>query len=300
MPIDYRLLASIPQSYMEGMRGAQAMREASIADRIRQMQLEDEMAKREAMTSFETKAGRPGTVAGRYEYMMGEPDRERARKEAERQNAFTGLNTSVAQMKGLDYTPTSPLVPPNQSADVYEAGSKAFIENTVKPKEPPKVTTTPMMYQEPGGKVWWGLLDEQGNVVKPRIRPASKHDIEGGGVDPEDKRTSGFRAEKSHLDALYGRRATIEKGYDPITGEAIPQTQIATAKATIQGQINKAEQYISRQYPDLWKTYNQAQPDSTGGIQGDIEGNKFIVDGQEYPVNPDGTVTIGNKTYRVE
>jgi hypothetical protein len=67
-------------------------------------------------------------------------------------------------------------------------------------------------------------------------------------------------------------RASIEKGYDPITGQVIPQTQIETAKATVNGQIANTERYMQATFPNEWKTYvgtpqPQAQQQQPAGRQ---------------------------------
>jgi hypothetical protein len=89
-----------------------------------------------------------------------------------------------------------------------------------------------------------------------------KPDKEGGDSKADAKE---FRREIGGLDGLYKSRASIEKGFDPITGNIIPQTQIDDAKATIQGQIDSKEQWISSEYPDQWKTYRKPKAGAVGG-----------------------------------
>ena len=69
-----------------------------------------------------------------------------------------------------------------------------------------------------------------------------------------------FRSLKGQLEELYGRKASIQKGFDPVTGSVIPQTQIDAAIATIDGGIKDAENYMQQSYPLEWRRYRVEKP----------------------------------------
>jgi hypothetical protein len=77
----------------------------------------------------------------------------------------------------------------------------------------------------------------------------------GGGTDGKE-----FRQWTSKLDGLKKSEASIQKGFDPITGQIIPQTQIDAALNTVRSQIADTENYISTEYPDQWKKYRKPAP----------------------------------------
>lgn len=114
-------------------------------------------------------------------------------------------------------------------------------------------------------------LDESG---KPRWEDIVK--VPEQGANPNDT-ISAFRQYKSQLDGLYKAKASVQKGYDPYTGELIPQTQIATALKTIDDQIIRAERYMKAKFPDEWGIYGGADklPDSTSSNTTPIENSIF-------------------------
>lgn len=75
---------------------------------------------------------------------------------------------------------------------------------------------------------------------------------ESTGATAEQK---GFREWATEYGSLIKARANVEKGLDPITGQMIPQTQIETAKATLNGLIAKTERHMQATFPNEWKTY---------------------------------------------
>jgi len=80
----------------------------------------------------------------------------------------------------------------------------------------------------------------------------------GGGSSSADKRD--FRSWTTKLDGLVKAKAAIEKGFDPITGQLIPQTQIQTALSTVNSQIADTENYIKSEHPDSWGKYRKQAP----------------------------------------
>ena len=84
-----------------------------------------------------------------------------------------------------------------------------------------------------------------------------KNEATGSGVDGKE-----FRQHLSDLESLYGRKASIQRGYDPLTGEVIPQENIDQALATVQTAINDRERYVQSIAPQLWEKYRPAMQDT--------------------------------------
>lgn len=117
---------------------------------------------------------------------------------------------------------------------------------------------------------------EQGKYVDVASGP--KWDPNKGGGKEGAAEGRDFRAWVGQLDGLYKSRASIEKGFDPVTGQVIPQTQIETAKRTVQAQIADKENYISSAFPDQWKQYKASAPaPGTGGKPLDETTARFIL-----------------------
>ena len=105
-----------------------------------------------------------------------------------------------------------------------------------------------------------------GQAYTGRVLPKVEKVIqEGGGGSGGGSDLKEFRKEVAGLNSLYKSRATIEKGYDPITGQVIPQDQITTAKATIQGQIERQEGIMQIEYPGQWEKYTKKEREAIGG-----------------------------------
>jgi hypothetical protein len=105
-----------------------------------------------------------------------------------------------------------------------------------------------------------------GRPYNGRVLPKVEKVIrEGGGGSGGGGDLKEFRKEVAGLNSLYKSRATIEKGYDPITGQVIPQDQITTAKATIQGQIERQEGIMQIEYPGQWEKYTKKERAAIGG-----------------------------------
>jgi hypothetical protein len=121
-----------------------------------------------------------------------------------------------------------------------------------------------------------------GRPYTGRVLPKVEKVIqEGGGRGGGGSDLKEFRKEVTALNGLYKSRATIEKGYDPITGQVIPQDQITTAKATIQQQIERQEGIMQIEYPDQWAHYTKKESAAIGGKgkTGPTDANK------EYNIN---------------
>lgn len=76
-----------------------------------------------------------------------------------------------------------------------------------------------------------------------------------------------FRQHTAKLESLYRSKAGIQKGYDPITGSVIPQTQIDAALETINSAIADAEGYVQSVYPEQWKQYRKPAPTPGAGSE---------------------------------
>jgi hypothetical protein len=64
-----------------------------------------------------------------------------------------------------------------------------------------------------------------------------------------------FLSAVNQLDGLYKSRASIEKGYDPLTGQVIKPENLDQAKETINGQIADRERFISGKWSKQWAAY---------------------------------------------
>lgn len=71
----------------------------------------------------------------------------------------------------------------------------------------------------------------------------------------KEKTAKEFRQYQGQLDGLYKAKASVQKGYDPISGQVIPQTQIEDALKTINEKIFDKENYMKNVFPDEWKHY---------------------------------------------
>lgn len=70
--------------------------------------------------------------------------------------------------------------------------------------------------------------------------------------DSPRKRMGEFRQYVQDLTGLYKTKASIQKGYDPFTGQMIPQENISNALATIEREIQDSERFIKQYYPNEW------------------------------------------------
>jgi hypothetical protein len=102
--------------------------------------------------------------------------------------------------------------------------------------------------------------NRQADLAERRADIREKRLIYMGNKPSLSAEQKGFSTWISKYDNLAKARATIEKGYDPITAAVIPQTQIATAKATINDQLNRTQRYIKETFPDDWAIYNGKEP----------------------------------------
>jgi len=107
----------------------------------------------------------------------------------------------------------------------------------------------------------WSYAGKDGSIMSTGAPdPYRGKEGTGGGGNAEQK---GFSTWVTKYDGLMKARASIEKGFDPITGQIIPQTQIETAKATINDQLARTERYMQSTFPNEWRTYagaTQPQP----------------------------------------
>lgn len=96
-----------------------------------------------------------------------------------------------------------------------------------------------------------------GKPYAGRVLPKVEKVVKEGGDEKKERQE--FRKEIAGLDGLYKSKASIQKGVDPLTGQIIPQDNITASLATIDGQIQSKEAWISSEYPDHWKTYRKPQ-----------------------------------------
>ena len=90
---------------------------------------------------------------------------------------------------------------------------------------------------------------------------------------PQWDKSSGSNANKNFsglmdkLHSLTKAKATILKGYDPMTGELLDQSNIDAARDAIDAQITNTERYMSRVYPMRWNQYSGKQIGDPGSEQ---------------------------------
>lgn len=162
------------------------------------------------------------------------------------------------QSMGVTGTPTveelTNAMPPGFAFKLTGA-SKAAAE----PKDPKLTGHVVRDKESPTG---WSYAGEDGEVMAtgaPDPYKGKEHTGGGGSGGPTAEQ-KGFSTWATKYDGLVKARAAIEKGFDPFTGQALPQTQLDTAKASIQEQIGKTERYMQSTFPNEWRTYAGAAP----------------------------------------
>lgn len=90
----------------------------------------------------------------------------------------------------------------------------------------------------------------------------------GGGGGGDDKE---FRQWAGKLQSLQGRIASVQKGINPYSGEAIPQTNIEAALATLTPEVENTKRLLRSKFPDQYSTYfgNEVATAQPKPIQGD-------------------------------
>ncbi|WP_136526823.1 hypothetical protein [Geomonas ferrireducens] len=92
-------------------------------------------------------------------------------------------------------------------------------------------------------------VENTGVTNHPKV--AKDHEGERAAKDERQD----FNQWVTKLQTLRRQEAGIQKGYDPITGQVIPQTQIDNALATVRAEIANTEGYLRATHGDRFKTY---------------------------------------------
>jgi hypothetical protein len=103
-----------------------------------------------------------------------------------------------------------------------------------------------------------GALLQQSNHGQIRAVLGREREGAGGGSEgrkEERQDRMDFGKEIQRLQSLKGRYASIQKGYDPITGMTIPQDNIKQALATVKEEIDSQEEYTRSTFPKQWQAY---------------------------------------------
>lgn len=117
-------------------------------------------------------------------------------------------------------------------------------------------------------------LDRQSREKIAGMKVSSKA---GGGSS-----SSEFDKQMKELESLYKKRADIEGGIDPITGETLDGSQASAALGTINSVIDDRERYMQETSPDLWQKY---RPSSQGAGLLESAGNRFDPVSKEEVLN---------------
>jgi len=111
-----------------------------------------------------------------------------------------------------------------------------------------------------GGKPYHVAFDKKSGKkvaqVPQWVKAGKAGGASGGGGGSGTMGEDEFRQWTTKLDGLYKSRASVEKGFDPLTGEVLDQSNIEKALKTLDGQIANTERYISRKDPEQWYTYS--------------------------------------------
>ena len=103
-------------------------------------------------------------------------------------------------------------------------------------------------------KTGYGYLTEQNNIVDDAPPPSELHPRISvhSGSNSEEK---GFTTWATKLQMIQGRIASIKKGFDPITGQVIPQTNIENALAQLQPELENIQRYVQTKFPNESRVY---------------------------------------------
>ena len=95
----------------------------------------------------------------------------------------------------------------------------------------------------------YGFIDPQGKM----------HELDMRQKGTADKSESEFRQWSSQLNSLYNKRSSIRMGINPLTGIALPRTEVDAALAENEKVIKRLENRMKTQYPDKWKTFGEEE-----------------------------------------
>jgi len=128
---------------------------------------------------------------------------------------------------------------------------------------------TSQVQKDPESPTGWSYISEKGNLYPgapdPHKGKTSIHVSGGGGESGEEK---GFNKWSTKLQAIQGRIASIKKGYDPLTGQAVPQTNIDAAIAQLQPELENTARYMRSKFPNESRTYFGGGSSNNSGNSG--------------------------------
>lgn len=99
-----------------------------------------------------------------------------------------------------------------------------------------------------------------GEIKKVPVKPS-----EGEAGGPAGAMGKEFRQHIDNLEGLYKSKAMITKGIDPLTMQIIPPEAQEKARAEIDAQIARRQQYLKKMFPDEWKTYAGSEEGTSQG-----------------------------------
>jgi hypothetical protein len=121
-----------------------------------------------------------------------------------------------------------------------------------KPDAAPKLTGH--LVKDSNSSTGYSYAGDDGQIMtKNAPTPAELHPRPPKDTSGADEKRFEFWAGK--LQSLQGRIASIQKGFDPITGQVIPQTNIDAAIASLSPEVNNTKRYMQTNYPTQYKTY---------------------------------------------
>lgn len=120
------------------------------------------------------------------------------------------------------------------------------------------------------------LMNNLSKDVTSTAPVVNVHSGDSGKGEREDRKD--FNQWITKLQTLRRQEAGIQKGYDPITGQVIPQTQIDAALSTVRREIANTEGYLAANHGGRWKVYSKGSKKETPKqpAKGTIRGTKMI------------------------
>ena len=153
----------------------------------------------------------------------------------------------MAGKKGVDNVLKSFQANPKYQEDAagYTADDIQFTEDGL--------MVMPIRDKSTGEKIpgYFGFTDEKD---QPHIIDTNKFN-----KGTADKSESEFRQWSGQLNSLYNKRSSIRMGINPLTGIALPRTEVDAALADNEKVIKRIENRMKTQYPDQWETFGQEE-----------------------------------------
>jgi hypothetical protein len=146
-----------------------------------------------------------------------------------------------------------------QAAAAYNVGDSDEVNKAVDAaKGVYKDTYLPTETGKIGRTTYTGQTNLLGDFRKDvqNVAPVvNVHSGDSGKGEREDRKD--FNQWITKLQNLRKSEAGIQKGYDPITGQVIPQTQIDSALATVRQEIANTQGYLEANHPDRYRVYSK-------------------------------------------